>query len=433
MFSPLSNPLRLIAVLLALFLGGAAFPSNANTPLPPELRPRDGLPHVAAKLAANGEIRVAFLGGSITAADGWRPGILSRLRQTYPNTAFAEIFAAIPGTGSDFGVARLQDQVLKHSPDLLFVEFAVNDTGRDPAAIRRSMEGIVRQTRRASPDTDLCFVYTLSSAGLPALEAGRDPAPAAAMEQVADHYGVPSINFGIEVVRRLQTGELIFAGKAPSSDVIVFTVDKTHPTPAGHRIYTDVLARSLFSLVTNPATPSQRPLPDPLENDNSEGARLVPLGTLAHDDTWIPLPANDDRFRASPSILRRPTWVAARPGPVLEFTFAGTAFGFAGLKGPDAGQFTVQVDELPSVTGTLFDNYSLAGRYRVRPWFYPNQLPLGPHHVRVTLLPDGPDKATLLRQPAATLAADPTFARNVLTVSDLILVGPEKTRQRRTD
>ena len=80
------------------------------------------------------------------------------------------------------------------------------------------------------------------------------------------------------------------------------------------------------------------------------------------------------------------------------------------------------------VTGTLFDNYSLAGRYRIRPWFYPNQLPAGSHHVRVTLLPDGPDKAAILGQPATTLTADPTFARNVLTASDLILTGPETSR-----
>lgn len=418
-----ANPRLLLAALLIPV--AAACASDATTPLPPELRPRDGLPHVAAKLKANGEIRVAFLGGSITAADGWRPGILARLRQTYPHTAFAEIFAAIPGTGSDFGAARLQDQVLKHSPDLLFVEFAVNDTGRDPAAIRRSMEGIVRQTRRASPDTDLCFIYTLSSAGLPALEAGRDPTPVAAMEQVADHYGMPTINFGIEVVRLLRSGELIFSDKAPSPDVTVFTVDKIHPTTAGHRIYTDVLARSLASLVAAPARPAHIPLSAPLETDNWESARLVPLDAFVHDDTWTPLPANDDRFRAIPTVLRRPTWVTTRPGRVLEFTFTGTAFGFAGLKGPDAGQFLVQVDALPPVTGTLFDNYSLAGRYRVRPWFYPNQLSAGSHHVSVTLLPDGPDKAAILGQPAATLATDPTFARNVLTVSDLILVGPE--------
>ena len=38
----------------------------------PELHARRGLPGVAARVAAGEALRVAYLGGSITAADGWR-------------------------------------------------------------------------------------------------------------------------------------------------------------------------------------------------------------------------------------------------------------------------------------------------------------------------------------------------------------------------
>jgi len=38
-----------------------------------EFRVRDGLPNFFAKLAAGGPVRIAYLGGSITAANGWRP------------------------------------------------------------------------------------------------------------------------------------------------------------------------------------------------------------------------------------------------------------------------------------------------------------------------------------------------------------------------
>jgi hypothetical protein len=44
-----------------------------------------GLPNVAAKLARGDEVRVAFLGGSITAAPGWRVFTLDHLRRTYPS------------------------------------------------------------------------------------------------------------------------------------------------------------------------------------------------------------------------------------------------------------------------------------------------------------------------------------------------------------
>ena len=53
-------------------------------------------------------------------------------------------------TGSDLGVFRVQQDVLSKQPDLLFVEFAVNDGGAAPEQIIRCMEGIVRQTWRAN-------------------------------------------------------------------------------------------------------------------------------------------------------------------------------------------------------------------------------------------------------------------------------------------
>ena len=57
-----------------------------------------------------------------------------------------EIHAAIGGTGSDLGVFRLGRDALRREPDLLFVEFTVNDGGASPERIWRAMEGIVRQT-----------------------------------------------------------------------------------------------------------------------------------------------------------------------------------------------------------------------------------------------------------------------------------------------
>ena len=109
-------------------------------------RGRSGLPNAFAKLRKGAQVRVAYLGGSITAQDGWRPKTLTWLRQQFPAADVSEINAAIGGTGSDLGVFRLKHDVLDHNPDLLFVEFAVHDSDASPGQIYRSMEGIVRQT-----------------------------------------------------------------------------------------------------------------------------------------------------------------------------------------------------------------------------------------------------------------------------------------------
>lgn len=160
-----------------------------------ECNSRNGLPNFLAKVAAGDEVKVAYLGGSITAAPGWRVQSLEWLQERYPNAKFAEIHAAIGGTGSDLGVFRLERDVLRHKPDLLFVEFAVNDGGAPPERIHKAMEGIVRQTWAADPNTDICYVYTLTEKMLPDLQSGKMPRAASAMEQLADHYRIPSIHF----------------------------------------------------------------------------------------------------------------------------------------------------------------------------------------------------------------------------------------------
>lgn len=415
-----SPKLSFLFLFIALLL---PLRSETDGPLPNEFAARGGMPRVAAKLETPAaEVRVAFLGGSITAADGWRPGMMAWLRKTYPARRFTEIFAALPGTGSDFGAARLRDDVLRHAPDLLFVEFAVNDTGRDPASIRRSMEGIVRQTRLHAPGADLCFVYTLSQAGLPYVESGRCPPAAAAMEEVAAHYAIPSLHFGVEVVRQLRAGRLVFTGASPSPAIPVFAPDKIHPGAAGHRLYVESLARRFPALLAGAKSPAATlPLPAALEPANWENARLVSVAALAdrQSSAWVPVSADDIRLSAIPAGLRHETFTAQNPGLVLEFSFTGSAFGLYGIKGPDAGRFRVTVDDCPPVVATLFDDFCTARRYRAKPWFYPADLPRAPHRVRIELLKDKPDKTAA----RAAGPADPAFDLHALNLSGVIIVG----------
>src|SRR5436853_5175278 len=91
-----------------------------------ECQSRAGLPHILGKLAGSNTVRIAYLGGSITAQEGWRPKTLKWFRDQFPAAKVQEINAAIGGTGSDLGVFRLKHDVLDKDPDLLFIEFAVN-------------------------------------------------------------------------------------------------------------------------------------------------------------------------------------------------------------------------------------------------------------------------------------------------------------------
>ncbi|AWI09463.1 SGNH/GDSL hydrolase family protein [Ereboglobus luteus] len=418
-------------LLLAALLLTAIFPvshsARASAPGANELNVRAGLPNAAEKINRKQNVRVAFLGGSITAANGWRVHTLEILRRAFPNAKFTEIFAAVSGTGSNYGACRLERDVLEKNPDLLFVEFAVNDGGVAPALIEAQMEGIVRQVRTRSPDTDICFVYTLSEPQLPALQSGNYQQSAIAMEKVAAHYGIPTIHFGVEVARRVAANTLVFSAPASvkadangndSEGRIIFTRDKTHPTGAGHRVYAVTLERTLPALLKT-GFPAAAPLPSPLRADNWTRAKLIIPADAAKSGAWKKLSATDVVTRHAGQ-MAPPVWSTFKPGASIEFSFKGTRFGIIGLKGAENGKFRCTIDGKIVETGTLFDAFSTPGRHPLKPWFVPRPLEDTEHHVRIELLDEKIDKAAIMKKPGLSDAA---YEQHGLYLCGLLFVG----------
>jgi lysophospholipase L1-like esterase len=415
---------------------GLLFCASLSAPALDALHVRDGWPHARERIAATGELRVAFLGGSITAADGWRSLTVARLRELLPDAKVVEIVAGLPGTGSDLGACRVGRDVLRHQPDVVFVEFAVNDASTPPAQIERTIEGIVRQVKAASPTADLCFVYTISTPGLADLlsgsggvsegkllnkqfSPGRFPAAATAMERVAQHYGIPSLHFGVEVARRVASGELIFKGTATDGDR-AFSLDGVHPTATGHRIYFEQLAAALPTFLNSRA--AARPLPPPLHADNWERAALHELEPARFHGPWELVPIDDANLRGVTKALLPPTWRTSIPGAALDFEFTGTRFGLLGIAAPDSGEFIVTIDDLPPERATFFDAYVTPTFCRQTKWFFPRELPPGRHRVRIELGATPLDKAAIKTRAGKTLEPAAAFAPQRLTLSGLLTV-----------
>ncbi|MBB6674688.1 SGNH/GDSL hydrolase family protein [Cohnella nanjingensis] len=193
--------------------------------------PRGGLPRLRARLSAGMPIAAAFLGGSITEGYGasepdatsWRALTEAYLRESSP-AGFVSVNAGVGGTNSTFGAYRLGEQVLDRGPiDLLFVEFAVNDD-EDRTATIRGMEGIVRQCRKRSPETEIVFVYTADDDNL----AEGLPCTIALHEEVAERYGIPSIHAAAAARDRILAGACRWEELAP---------DRVHPNDAGYALY----------------------------------------------------------------------------------------------------------------------------------------------------------------------------------------------------
>ena len=367
-----------------------------------ECRVRNGLPNFFDKARKGQTIRIAYLGGSITAQEGWRPKTLNWFREQFPKAEISQINAAIGGTGSDLGVFRLKHDVLDHQPDLLFVEFAVNDGGAPPHRIHQAMEGIVRQTIRANPSTDICFVYTLVGGWTQTLRDGKFPRAASAMEAIADHYGIPSIHMGLAVAKLEGEGKLIFKGALPKTDEekaamngkIVFSPDNVHPYPdTGHELYLQAIVRAMKH-IRKVGKVGPHLLPQPFTKDNWESAKMLPLTKAKLSSGWRKLDPQKNSLAKRFHNRMPEMFYTNKPGETITIQFKGTGLRIYDLLGPDCGQIKVKFDDKKVRIVPRFDAYCTY--HRLAMMTIAENVEDTEHKVMLEIHTDQPDKAAIL-------------------------------------
>ncbi|WP_298865873.1 SGNH/GDSL hydrolase family protein [uncultured Gimesia sp.] len=371
------------------------------------VQPRQGIGNTLLKLKQKQDVRVAYLGGSITAAPGWRVKTTKWLQKAFPQSKIHEIHAAIGGTGSDLGAFRLEHDVLQHRPDLVFIEFAVNDGGRQPESIWESMEGIVRQIWTANSQTDICFVYTFRVNYENDLRKGECPRAASAMELLAEHYGIPSINVALKIVELESLGKLIFKSDTPLSDeVIQFSKDGVHPLDRGHEIYTEVIGNAIEQMqsTSEPVNHASQ-LKRPFVTGHWTDAKMVPLTSAMLAGNWMTLPENDPLMKRFGGRMGQ-IWEADKPGSRLTFRFRGSQAALYDLLGPDGGQVLITIDgKQQTKLRPRFDSYCTYHRIATLK-LAQNLDPQAIHTVTVEIHPEQPDRSPVafrLKDPAQEL------------------------------
>jgi hypothetical protein len=416
---------KLILVWLTLGLSVLA-----GEPELTECAPRAGLPNYFAKLEHGDTVRIGYLGGSITAQEGWRPKSLAWFQQQYPKAKISEINAAIGGTGSDLGAFRVRHDVLNLKPDLLLVEFAVNDSDSTAELIYRGMEGIVRQVVRDNPDTDICFVYTIDFKKLKLLQEGKIPNSYAAMDKVAEHYGIPTIIMGLEVARLEKAGKLIFKGDKPNTEVekaklgdkIIFSPDAVHPyTDTGHQLYFEALVRGM-NLIKLVGQPASHELIAPLIADNWENAQMLPMSLAKLSTGWKKLnPATNPEAKDFASRMPDGLWQANQPGDSIEFKFRGTGAAIYDVIGPGCGQVIITLDDQKPEVKPLFDVYCTY--YRLFRLSLGSGLSNTVHTVKIEIHPDQPDKVKILGERNKKMDDPKRFDDRVFYAGAIMIVG----------
>ncbi|MFY9252379.1 MAG: alpha/beta hydrolase fold domain-containing protein [Fuerstiella sp.] len=336
------------------------------------------------KFAAEKKGHVAFLGGSITEMDGYRPRVTAWLQQRFPETAFKFTNAGIASTCSNTGAFRFQRDVLSGGDvDLLFVEFAVNDDQdafHTPDGCIQGMEGIVRHALTENPNMDIVMTHFVNPGMLETLNAGKTIVSATQHERVAQHYGISSVYLSKEVADRINAGTLTwqdFGG--------------THPGPIGNQLAADlatsVLDAGWQGLSAKDVAPVAHDLPAKLLLPTSFAhGTLLPLenakignGFNLSVPAWQSIEGSKrERF------LNVPILHAEQAGSKLQLEFSGTAVGVFVVAGPDAGQLTYEIDGGESQTAELFHRYS-EGLHYPRTVMLARDLPAGRHVLTVTV------------------------------------------------
>ena len=380
---------RLSLLLLLPFRNGVAqLPVGAKgrtsdaTPLPyaDYYTVRGGLSDFYTTVARNKTATVAFLGGSLTYNPGWRDKVCAWLQAKFPEVSFRFIPAGIPSLGSLPHTFRVQQDLLDSGRiDLLFVEAAVNDrvNGTDSITQLRSLEGIVRQVRRAGPSTDIVLMAFAEPGKTEDYDRGIVPAEVANQEAVAAHYSLPSINLAREVRDKMRHGE--FDWKKDFEDI--------HPAPFGQQLYFENIRQLLDTCWEGyQGSPAPHALPPPLDSACFERGRYAEI-RLAHADTaWTLYPDWTPRDKAGtrPGYVHVPVLAAETPGAGLTLSFQGNAVGMAVVSGPDAGIVEYSID------GGAFhslDLYTQWSSWLHLPWYvlFASALTEGPHVLRLRI------------------------------------------------
>lgn len=269
------------------------------------------------KAARGGEIRIGFLGGSITLGclasspeKCYAHKVFEWFEETFPDARFEYINAGIGATDSQFGCARAEDDLLSHEPDICFAEFSVNDECDEH--YHETYEGLVRKILKSSPDRALMLVFNVR------YDDGKN---AEAMhERTADRYGVPCVSMKKALWPELESGKI-------ERDLL--TTDGLHPNDTGHSLVASVIISVLEEIrahMDDEGAPADV-MPEPetenayedsvrYRNDNSEGILIECKGF--DPDTSVQEGITD---------LFKKGWTASGKGSYIVFKVTGSCIG----------------------------------------------------------------------------------------------------------
>lgn len=178
-------------------------------------------------------LNIVYLGGSITqgcnATEEKRRYVnmsSNWWNEMFPEAEINVFNAGIGATTSQFGVARVEDHVLSKNPDLVFVEFSVNDD--NTMSFMESYESLIRKLLKHDTVKAVIIINNLF------YDDGHNAQ--GIHDNIAMVYDLPAVSVKNYIYPEITIGNI---------DRAYYTDDMLHPRDIGHKMISD-LVRNLL-------------------------------------------------------------------------------------------------------------------------------------------------------------------------------------------
>lgn len=195
------------------------------------------LANVIKKLQAGEDVTVAYLGGSITqgtsAGDKLCYARLTTdwLQEKFPDANITYVNAGIGATGSYIGVHRADKDVLSKDPDLIFIDFSVNDTTERTEINKETYASLLRKLWNHSTNPAIVTIAMTQDNGTSFIEYHGE---------VVKKFDIPMISYKDAIL------DIIDKGYIKWTDI---SDDNIHPNVPGHALLTDLITNYLQSVI----------------------------------------------------------------------------------------------------------------------------------------------------------------------------------------
>ena len=323
------------------------------------------LQRALARARRGEKVTIAVIGGSVTqgarasqAENRYGNLIAAWWRGKFPKARIEFVNAGIGATGSNFGALRARRDLLSHQPDVVVVEYSVNDAPLQASA--ETLEGLTRQILSQPNQPAAMLLFMMHQGGGNAQEWHA---------KVGRHYALPMVSFRDALWPEIKAGRLKWE---------TFMSDQVHPNDAGHecaaRFVIHLLEKVLKELPAENHLPSIAPAPAPLFTGLFEHTALFEACDLkpVKNDGWT----LDEKGKC---------WRSDKPGSVIEFGIEGsTIYSMHFIIRKAMGKARARVDDCAPVTLNGWFDQTWGG-YRCSTVLAKDLKP-GPHRVRVELL-----------------------------------------------